>query len=282
MKLSSLHLEAFFELAKQKNFSLAAKSIFLSQPAFSHRIRALEDTLETTLVIRNSKQVELTDAGVKLFQYCKDQKQLEDDFVNHFFETTNDGGLKGHIRLGGFSSVTRPLALQILKGLFKENPYLNLHLVTKEMNELIDLLKSSHVDFVLYDKIPPGENFEYQLLGFEENVLVEANLGTKDVYLDHDENDRTTLRYFEHFKMTAPHKRIYLDDVYGILDGVKLGFGRAILPKHLLRGQKLKIRYPKQVLKTPVYLVYHKSVYRSHLHQRIIEEFKKSSSKFIA
>lgn len=62
-------LEDFIALASTHSFSLAAERRFVTQPAFSRRIRALEETLGLTLVNRARTPVELTEAG-QLFLVC--------------------------------------------------------------------------------------------------------------------------------------------------------------------------------------------------------------------
>ncbi|NDW01290.1 LysR family transcriptional regulator [Salipiger sp. PrR002] len=60
-------LEDFLELARELNFSRAAEKRNMTQPAFSRRIRALEEAVETPLISRTTRQVSLTAAG-KVFQ----------------------------------------------------------------------------------------------------------------------------------------------------------------------------------------------------------------------
>ena len=56
-------LIAFIEVARYQSFSLAAEALFMSQPAISKRISALELELGTTLFNRINRQVTLTEAG---------------------------------------------------------------------------------------------------------------------------------------------------------------------------------------------------------------------------
>lgn len=56
-------LEDFLALAATGGFSRAAESRHMTQPAFSRRIRALEDWLGVPLVDRSTQPVELTEAG---------------------------------------------------------------------------------------------------------------------------------------------------------------------------------------------------------------------------
>lgn len=56
-------LEDFLELARELNFSRAAENRNMTQPAFSRRIKSLENTLQTPLVSRTTRHVVLTPAG---------------------------------------------------------------------------------------------------------------------------------------------------------------------------------------------------------------------------
>ena len=66
MNLESKWLDDFVALAAAGSFSKAAEKRFVTQPAFSRRIRSLEAAVGLTLVDRTRTPVELTEAG-KLF-----------------------------------------------------------------------------------------------------------------------------------------------------------------------------------------------------------------------
>ena len=63
MNLETKWLEDFSTLATTRSFSQAAEKRFVTQPAFSRRIRSLEDALGLTLVNRQRTPIELTEAG---------------------------------------------------------------------------------------------------------------------------------------------------------------------------------------------------------------------------
>lgn len=56
-------LEDFIKLADEVNFSRAAEARNMSQPAFSRRIRALEEWVGVVLIDRDTHRIALTDAG---------------------------------------------------------------------------------------------------------------------------------------------------------------------------------------------------------------------------
>lgn len=57
------HFRQFLVLAEYLNFSLAAESLYITQPVLSRRITALEDSLGIKLFHRTTQSVQLTPAG---------------------------------------------------------------------------------------------------------------------------------------------------------------------------------------------------------------------------
>jgi DNA-binding transcriptional LysR family regulator len=73
------NLTAFIEVAKQQSFSKAAEILFLTQPAISKRITALETELDTALFNRINRKVTLTEAGRALLPRAQNLRyELED------------------------------------------------------------------------------------------------------------------------------------------------------------------------------------------------------------
>lgn len=64
-------LEAFVAVVEQRNFTRAARTLRVSQPAVSFQIRGLEDTLGTQLLERLGRQVRLTPAGEVVYAEAK-------------------------------------------------------------------------------------------------------------------------------------------------------------------------------------------------------------------
>ena len=63
-------LEVFVHVARLKSFSKAAEALYLTQPTISAHISALENELGTKLVVRSTKEIQLTATGSVLFSYA--------------------------------------------------------------------------------------------------------------------------------------------------------------------------------------------------------------------
>ncbi len=64
-------LSAFVAVAETGSFSLAGERLFLTQPAVSKRIAALEEKLDTRLFDRIGRKIGLTEAGTQLLPRAK-------------------------------------------------------------------------------------------------------------------------------------------------------------------------------------------------------------------
>lgn len=81
--MNLIQVEYFLELARKLNFTAAAKSLYISQPALSMQISKLEEELDIKLFIRDKKKIKLTKAGEQ-FQYDLEKtiNKLEEAKIN--------------------------------------------------------------------------------------------------------------------------------------------------------------------------------------------------------
>ena len=282
MSLSSLYLDAFFICAQTGHFTEAAGQLFITQSALSQRIAKLEDEIGTPLFIRKSSGISLTPAGEELLSFCLSKKALEEEALSRI-QGDREQGLTGVIRIGGFSSVMRSAVLPSLKQLLVENTQVKLSLVSKEMDELPHALKRGEIDYMIHYDTLFKDGIEAIEIALERNVLVEKqNYMGPNIFLDHDEKDQATARYLKMIGDNQSYTRRYLDDVYGLIDGVRLGLGRAIVPLHLAKKyDDLKVIRKKKTLDFPLILHFNKAPYYTKLHGKIVESLAKNVKKYL-
>ena len=75
------HLRSFVAVAEELNFGRAAERLFITQPALSRQIRALERLVGTQLLRRSTRRVELTLAGEALLEHARRLLADVDDAV---------------------------------------------------------------------------------------------------------------------------------------------------------------------------------------------------------
>ena len=87
-------LESFAAVIKCNSFTKAAEKLYISQPTISTHIRALEEELNTRLILRTTKSIEVTPEGRKLYDYAENILQLR----NRMLEECT-GGVKKILHL---------------------------------------------------------------------------------------------------------------------------------------------------------------------------------------
>jgi len=272
MSLSSLHLDAFTEVARLRSFSQAAKKLNVTQSALSQRVLNLEEELGSSLFIRETSGIRLTDLGQRLLRYCHSRGLLESEFMESL-HSAGSPSLSGLVRVAGFSTVNRSVLLPLFAEFLREHPGVNIEMRTQELRDLPGLLFSGAAEIILTTSIINKQDVECHLLGLEENVLIQSTNknARRDWYLDHDEEDTTTQDFFKAQTKKSPVlKRNFLGDIYSIIDGVRLGVGRAVVPQHLIRDAKgIEVVRGQTPLKTPVYLCYYTQAFYTELQKSL-------------
>lgn len=281
MGLNSFGLDAFYICAQEKNFTRAAERLYMTQSALSQRIKNLEEELGVTLFIRDRIGARLTEQGESLLRYCQTRRQLEEELLTEISQNPKE--LSGLLRVAGYSSVMRSLVLPSCHAISDRFSKVQVQLFSKELFELPELLKNSSTDFILLDYKLDKEGIASVLLGYEHNIRIRKK-GTSftGYFIDHDEKDETTLKYLK-IKSGAKLQRHFMDDIYGLIDGVRVGLGDAVVPKHLLADLKgFEIIDKDYSLKNPVYLHYYQHPISSKLSEVFIEEIIKTSKNILS
>ncbi|MBQ0078318.1 MAG: LysR family transcriptional regulator [Eubacterium sp.] len=82
-------LQSFVAVAKYQSFSVAAEKLFISQPTISTHIKLLEEELESKLIIRSSKHLELTPRGNEFFECATNILSLRDGLIERWSGNEN-------------------------------------------------------------------------------------------------------------------------------------------------------------------------------------------------
>ncbi len=133
----------FLAVARYKNFSKAAESLYIGQPALSRRISALERQLGVQLFLRSNKAVELTKAGEILreeAQHIIEQlEQLEEKMQ------AAEQGVTGSIRVTTMGHLSDRV-LQVIKRTIAALPDCEVELDVLIPNEQGDGMQPSDAD----------------------------------------------------------------------------------------------------------------------------------------
>ena len=140
-------LEDFIKLADEGNFSRAAEARNLTQPAFSRRIRALEDWVGATLVDRDTHRIALTEAGQAfrvLAEEIMRRLTLGRDHVREI-----GGTLSNEIRFASTHALSTTFFPGWLRGLHDEHEAGTITLIADHMVACERFMLEGKADFLL-------------------------------------------------------------------------------------------------------------------------------------
>jgi len=95
-------LQVFYTVAKRLSYSRAAEELYISQPAVSRHVHALEKDLGAKLLGQSGNRVYLTDAGRIVFDYAQRVFALTEEAKRALLEL--EGLERGYLRLGASST----------------------------------------------------------------------------------------------------------------------------------------------------------------------------------
>ncbi|MFN0185336.1 MAG: LysR substrate-binding domain-containing protein [Aquabacterium sp.] len=145
MNLKQLHY--FVQVAEHGSFSKAAQVLRIAQPALSRQVRLLETDLRETLLLRNGRGVEPTDAGRRLLEHATGILQQVD-------EARADIGSRrdepvGRITIGLPPSLARQLTLPLIEAFRRDCPQARLAIVEGLSAHMAEWISSGRVDIGL-------------------------------------------------------------------------------------------------------------------------------------
>lgn len=140
-------LESFLVLAQRLSFTQAAEDLFISQPALSRMISALEQELGLQLFYRSSRSVSLTPAGRAFAKECP---RILDSYRSGVDAALlAQRGFRGRVTVGILRDTFDSSAVRIYQEMGREYP--QIHLVFEEFSHsnLIRSLMAGEVDAVI-------------------------------------------------------------------------------------------------------------------------------------
>src|SRR5262245_38553035 len=120
---SPARFQTFYEVARLGSVARAAASLGRSQPAISHRLRALQDELGVELFEKVGRTLRLTEAGRRLRDVCA-------DFVSWsrvlHAAVADDATPTGRVTIGTLPTVASNLLVEPIANLLDSFPALEL------------------------------------------------------------------------------------------------------------------------------------------------------------
>ena len=145
----------FYQIAKLGSFTKAAEATFRTQSALSQQIKALEEELACHLFERIGKRkLRLTSAGERFLRFAESTLESYDSLREDLNELK--GFKKGRLRIAAPFTTLYHLFPEILKEYTEHFPQVELTILDRSQQTVIELVKSGDIDFglVLESEVP--------------------------------------------------------------------------------------------------------------------------------
>ena len=163
-------LRAFYQVAKCQNVSLAAKQLFVSQPAVTAQVKLFEESCGLKLFKKKGRNLTLTDEGKTLFNFSRKifeyEKKIEDALAR--MKTLQ----KGNLKLGSARTYARYFMPFLLTGFRNTFLDIKIHLDEGSSREMIHSLIELKNEVVIIAKADDHPNIAYIPFSREELVLI--------------------------------------------------------------------------------------------------------------
>ncbi|MDO4265493.1 MAG: LysR family transcriptional regulator [Eubacteriales bacterium] len=163
-------LKYFIAVVEEKSYSRAATRLCMSQPPLSRMVKQLEEELHTELFKRNTRHLELTDAGYLLYMRAHDLVELLAHTEKEVVELGN--GCRGIVNIGTLMSLGKTLLPTLLAPFSKEYPEISYHIEEGRTVNIADWIEKGICD-IGFIRFPINEEqFCCKVIGEEKLAAV--------------------------------------------------------------------------------------------------------------
>ena len=148
-QLENFRLKVFRAVAEHLNFRKAAEHLFLTQPAITLQIKALENDLGVRLFDRSANRVTLTAQGSTLLRYAKKIASLSAEAEQKL--SSDAGQFSGDLALGVSTTIAQYVLPRLIGAFLDEHPRVQLSLHSGNTEEVVKLLLDGKVSIGLIE-----------------------------------------------------------------------------------------------------------------------------------
>jgi LysR family transcriptional regulator, transcriptional activator of the cysJI operon len=168
--IENFRLKVFRTVAEHRHFRKAADHLYLTQPAVTHQIRALEETLSVPLFDRTGKEVTLTPSGQILLRYVKQVDELLSRAEEELSALA--GEVRGELRIAASVTIAQFVLPRILGEFVRRHPSVQVAVGSSKTDEVIAAVVAQHSSLGLIEG--PAHTRDVQVEPWIEDELVMA------------------------------------------------------------------------------------------------------------
>ena len=250
--IENFRIRVFRTVARHLNFSRAAEELFLTQPAVTQQIKALEDELRVPLFDRTGGHISLTPAGKALLPLAEKMKALSDEALAAVAGAY--GQLAGELSLGASQTIGQYLLPKFVAGFLRTNPHVRITARSGNSDAMLEALVAQEIQLALIEG--PEQRKDLHIEPFMEDHMVLVVPASHDWANQEIEPDDLTSqpllmrefgsgsrRVVEHALASIGLKPkdlkilMELDSTEGLLSAVEAGLGITFVSRWAVRNQ---------------------------------------------
>lgn len=164
------HLEVFCSVVRCESFSGAAEQLFMTQPAVSMQVQAVERYFGVQLLERRSRRVTLTETGHVVHGWACEVLRLESETRRLVDELKR--AETGRIVVGTSMGLGSHILPQIIHQFKRDHPSAEIVVRLADREEVFQEILAGAIDagVLIAAEVPPG--LEIEIVGTEEIVLI--------------------------------------------------------------------------------------------------------------
>ncbi len=141
--LENFRLVVFRAVAEQLSFRKAAEELYLTQPAVSLQIKALEEDLGIQLFDRSGVQVKLTEAGAVLLRYAQQANAMFREAEEAIAALSGDHA--GELALGASTTIAQYVLPRLLGEFGREHPRVRPTLISGNTEKIVSAVEQQEI-----------------------------------------------------------------------------------------------------------------------------------------
>lgn len=145
MDISTLH--AFIAVARHQSFSKASEHLFVTQPAISKRVAALEEELDIQLFNRIARQISLTEAGKQLLPKAQELVQQAEDMQRYASNLNDD--ISGNLSIAIAHHIGLHRMPPILREFNLRYPHVDLDIRFEDSDQAFYAVEQGDIEFAV-------------------------------------------------------------------------------------------------------------------------------------
>jgi DNA-binding transcriptional LysR family regulator len=166
--LDNFRLVVFRAVAEQQSFRKAAEELYLTQPAVSLQIKALEEDIGVQLFDRTGARIKLTEAGKVLLGYSRQANAL---LVQAELEIAAlSGNHAGQLALGASTTIAQYVLPRLLGEFSRDYPRVHPTMISGNTEQIVEALEEQNIALGLIEG--PARSRDVKTEPFLEDELV--------------------------------------------------------------------------------------------------------------